>query len=99
MVNVEVKLGRSYNYDGNPGHVWAMKPSKVRCMCDIGPPMSLALCPHSCDTGINFSAIASRDPSALKTPTPRLALEMGSGLAPTSGAFGKAGDSLVWLER
>ena len=26
--------------------------------------MSLALCPHSCDTGINFSAIASRDPSA-----------------------------------
>ena len=56
-----------------------LQPSNVRCMCDMGPgPMSLAIAlKYLFDPHKYFSAIASRDPSVLKTPIPRLVIEMG----------------------
>ena len=76
-----------------------MKPSNVLCMCDMGPPMLLLwsgvpIHVHVIQGSI-LSAIASRDPQVLKTPTPRLASEMVSGAI----KFWEGGYSLVWLER
>ena len=66
---------------------WDPPPSPPCCCC-------VPIHVHVIQGSI-LSAIASRDPQVLKTPTPRLASEMVSGAI----KFWEGGHSLVWLER
>ena len=79
----------------------SMKPSDVECPVYVwhGTPILLLwtrvpIHVHVIQGWI-LSAIASRDPRVLKTPTPRLAREMVSGAI----KFWEEGFSLVWLGR